>query len=697
MKREHRQLRIILYILLTSIVITVFFPRELKFKYQFNEGKPWKYGLLTAPSNFPIFKSEEVIRQEQDSAAKAVKPYYRMNTDVGREYISMFKEEFSSGKHPKITKEYVGYVVKTLESLYEKGIISVQFFENFRLQQRSEVILLRGNIGQKHYTSDFFTIKSAYEFVLNNTPTSLDKDLLRNCNIDNYIRENVRSDKELTERMKREAIQKVSIANGMVQAGERIVDRGEIIDAETYNMLRSLKIVHEEKMGGRDNYWLMIGGQFIITLLILTSLWFFLNYYRNKLFRNERDVIFLLLNILFMVLITEISIHKNLFNIYIIPYALTPIVIRTFFDSRTAIYTHIIIIAICSLMVPFPQEFLLLQTAVGLVAIFSLRELSHRAQLIRSAFIIFLTYVLVYVCFALFQDSSLSKINWLFILYFGINFILLMFVYLLVYMLERAFGYTSDISLIELSDINTPLLRKLSVTAPGTFQHSLQVSILATEAAAQIKANVQLIRTGALYHDIGKMENPSFFTENQGSLNPHNNLPYDESARIIISHITDGIKIAEKEKLPSAVIDFIRTHHGKGKTKYFYNSFVNENPDKDVNEELFTYPGPNPFSKETGILMMADAVEASSRSLKEYTEEGITNLVNKIIDGILNDGLLRNTPLTFRDIERIKQCFIDKLKIIYHTRIVYPELIKQDEDSSEDKEDLPEGTVSLDQ
>ena len=376
-------------------------------------------------------------------------------------------------------------------------------------------------------------------------------------------------------------------------------------------------------------------------------------------------------------ILTELCVTYALFNVYILPFAIVPIVVRTFFDSRTALFTHLIIVLICSLMVPFPHEFLLLQTIAGMVVTFSLRNLSERSQLIRCAFFIFLSYAICYMSLTLFQEANLNKINWMMMLYFGINFILVMFTYVLVYMLEKTFGYVSDITLVELSNINNPILKKLSETCPGTFQHSLQVSILASEAAAKIGANAQLVRTGALYHDIGKMSNPVFFTENQSSVNPHNQLSFDQSAQIIISHVTEGVKIAEKALLPKAVISFIRTHHGRGKAKYFYNSFKNQYPDKPINDELFTYPGPNHFSKETAVLMMADSVEAASRSLKEHTEESISALVNKIIDGQIADGLLKSAPLTFKDVETIKSVFVDKLKTMFHTRISYPDLKKQ--------------------
>ena len=488
--------------------------------------------------------------------------------------------------------------------------------------------------------------------------------------------ENITYDKTMSEKVREDILNSIPLANGMIQAGERIVDRGEIIDNHTYNVLRSLKIVHETKSGGAQRQGIIMGGQFVLVFGILFCFWLYLWSFRLKILHNRRNALFLVLCVFVSCILTELCVTYGLFNVYILPFAIVPIVVRTFFDSRTALFTHLIIVLICSLMVPFPHEFLLLQVIAGMVVTFSLRDLYERSQLIRCAFFIFMSYALCYISLSIYQEADFKKINWMMMLYFGINFILLMFTYILVYMLEKTFGYVSSITLVELSNINTPILKKLSEISPGTFQHSLQMSILASEAAAAIGANAQLVRTGAMYHDIGKMANPAFFTENQSSINPHSQLSFDQSAKIIINHVNDGVKIAEKAMLPKAIIDFIRTHHGRGKAKYFYNSFKNQYPDREIDEEAFTYPGPNPFSKETAVLMMADSVEAASRSLKEHTEENIRALVDKIIDGQIADGLMRNAPLTFKDVETVKNVFVEKLKIMYHTRISYPDLKK---------------------
>lgn len=676
MNIKHYNIHPAVYFFVAALLMAYFFPREAKFKYQFYEGKPWKYGLLTASTNFPIYKTDNEVKEEQDSVMKKFQPYYRVHSKVETSEIDKLRADYNQKLNQKVNATYMRYIEDMLRQLYDKGIVSPQDLEEMKEKQYTNVNLLQNNVSFSHYVSDFFTVKTAYEFIINNCPAKLKKSLLQSCDINNYLTENVTYDEEMSEKVKRELLQSVPISSGVIQAGERIVDRGEIVDSNTYNVLRSLKIVYESKSGGNQRHNLMLIGQIILVFGIMFCYWLFLWSFRIKILYNRRNTFFLLCCIFVPVLLAEICIRSSLFNIYIIPFAIVPIVVRTFFDSRTALFTHLVTVLICSIIAPFPHEFLILQVIAGMVVTYSLKELSQRSQLMHCALFVFLSYTLSYLGLVLYQDADINKIHWPMILYFGINFVLLMFTYVLVYMLEKTFGYLSPITLVELSNINTGVLKKLSENCPGTFQHSLQVSILASAAASKIGANAQLVRTGAMYHDIGKMSNPIYFTENQNGINPHSSLSFEDSAKVIISHVTEGVKIAEKASLPKEIIDFIRTHHGHGKAKYFYNSYRNKYPDKPVDESIFTYPGPNPFTKETAIVMMADAVEASSRSLKEHTEEGITELVNKIIDGQIADGLFKNAPLTFKDVENIKKVFIEKLKIIYHTRISYPDLKK---------------------
>ncbi|MDL2221757.1 HDIG domain-containing protein [Parabacteroides sp. OttesenSCG-928-N08] len=665
-----------IYFILVAIIIIWLFPREAKFRYQFFEGKPWRYGLLTTSRSFPIYKTDEEVKQERDSLLRNTYPYYRLEQQVESNEIERLRASYTPALKQKVSPAYMQYIEHSLSELYKKGIISPQDMEELNREQHEQVYVFLNNVWQTHYSADFFTERTAYEFIVNNIPRGLDKAVLQLCNIDHFLSVNMAYDAAMTEKVKQDKINSVSLSKGMVQAGERIVDRGEVVDQHTYNVLRSMKIIYESQSGGKQRQGILLGGISVLIAGVILCFWLYLRSFRKIIFNNKRSIIFLLLCILTACVITELFVLFNLPGIYLIPYATIPIVVRVFFDSRTAFSTHLSIILICSLMAPFPHEFIFLQLIVGMVVNFSLKDLSERSHLIRCAFFIFMAYVIGYTCISLYQEADFQKINWVNILYFGINFILLMFSYILVYMLEKAFGYVSSITLVELSNINTPLLKKLSETAPGTFQHSLQVSILAADAASKIGADTQLVRTGALYHDIGKMQNPAFFTENQASVNPHDQLTLEQSAQVIISHVTDGLKIAEKANIPKAITNFIRTHHGCGITKYFYNTYKNKYPDKEVDITKFQYPGPNPFTKETAILMMADSVEAASRSLKEHTEEGIHSLVTKIIDGQMADGLMRSAPLTFRDVEAIKQVFIDKLKTMYHTRISYPDVKK---------------------
>lgn len=664
-----------LYFVVTAAVIAYFFPREGKFRYQFHEGKPWRYGLLTAPSDFPIYKTDDELKAERDSLRSRFKPYFRMDERVAQQALGKLKNDYVE-QHTMSTPIWQ-YLTKKLSTLYTDGIVSAQDMERMTTERHTRVRLIKNSVSTQAEIKRFHSEKSAYELIINEAPESIDRGELRASNFDKYLLPNVTYDAEMSDKALAALMQKVTLSTGIVQAGERIVDRGEVVDGRTYNILRSLKIVHETKSGGNRRDGITLLGQVILILGIMTCCALYFLSFRPELYFRRKNRLFILTCILVPCLLSELSVRYDLLNIYILPFAIIPIVVRTFFDSHTALFTHLVTALICSLVAPFPHEFLLLQIMAGVVFVISLKELSQRSQLLRCAFFISLAYMLGYIGLSLYQDGDFNKIDWRMGLYFGINFVLLMFSYVLIYMMEKAFGYVSPITLVELSNINTPLLKKLSETCAGTFQHSLQVSILASAASTKIGADTQLVRTGALYHDIGKMTNPAFFTENQTKgVNPHRNLPYEQSAQIIISHVTEGIKMAEKAMLPKAIIDFIRTHHGEGKAKYFYNSYCNAHPGEPVDESLFSYPGPNPFTKETAILMMADSVEAASRSLNEYTDETIRALVDKIIDGQIADGLLRNAPLTFRDIDKIKTTFIEKLKTMYHTRISYPDLKK---------------------
>lgn len=665
-----------LVFIIAILLVTYFFPRQGNFKYSFNEGRPWQYGLLTAPFDFPIYKPISQLKAEQDSILLFYEPYFVVDENIQRNALAEFDADVNlKTRLSELPPNYKLFIRNKLIELYEIGIMRSEDYDRILNSQSRALRFKKGNVAESRKVETFYTIRSAYERILNEIPKSMDINLIKAANINEYIRVNVLYDAATSEKAQNEFIQQVDISHGMVQRGQRIIDQGEIVDSETFNILSSLKRVTEERSGGTTrNKWMLL-GQFILITFLFFSFYTYLLYFRPAEFRNRKHVFFMVLQITFFVLLTALSVKLELFNIYIIPYAIVTILIRTFIDSRTALFASLVTIMMSSLMVPYPFEFIIIQVSVTMISIFMLKELSERSQLIKSSFFILLTYVAVYLGLELYQEGNVNGINWVILVYFLINFIFIMFSYSLVYLVERSFGFISGVSLVELSNINKPLLKELSEKAPGTFQHSLQVSNLAMAAAARLGANASLLRTGALYHDIGKMMNPAFFTENQApGMNPHAGLPFEESARIIINHVKDGIKIAQKYNLPQQIIDFIETHHGTSMPKYFYISWRNANPGKEANEADFRYPGPNPFSKETAIMMMADAVEASSRSLPEYTKESICNLVDKIIDSQLAEGYFKSAPITFRDIQTVKDVFAEKLTTIYHSRIAYPEL-----------------------
>ena len=666
------------------LLITYIFPRQGSFKYSFNEGRPWQYGLLTAPFDFPVYKPADQLKAEQDSILEFYEPYFEVNETVYKNALADFDADVNlNDKLAELPPAYKIYIRNKLEEIYENGIMQSEDYDRINALKTQALRIKKGNVAESRKITSFFTIRSAYQKVLNDVPANIDTSVLQAADINDYIRENIIYDGDTSDKAQQEFIQQVDISRGMVQQGQRIIDEGEIVDAQTYNILSSLKHVTEERSGGTTRNSWMVLGQLLLILLMFGSFYMYLLFFRPTEFRNRKHVIFMLLLTVIFLVLTAITVRFDLFSVYIIPYAIVTILIRTFIDSRTALFASLITIMLSSLMVPFPFEFVVIQISVSMVSIFMLKELSERSQLIRSSFFILLTYILVYIGLVMYQEGSMKDTNWIMLIYFLINFIFIMFSYSLVYLVEQSFGFISGVSLVELSNINKPLLKELSEKAPGTFQHSLQVSNLGMAAAAKLGANASLIRTGALYHDIGKMVNPAFFTENQTpGMNPHVGLPFEESARIIINHVKDGVKIAQKQNIPQQIIDFIETHHGTSMPKYFYISWKNANPDKEANEADFRYPGPNPFTKETAIMMMADAVEASSRSLPEYSEESLRNLVDRIIDSQLSEGYFKMAPITFRDIQTVKDVFVDKLKTVYHSRIAYPELLKPEKQTT---------------
>lgn len=661
----------------TVSVIVYFLPNEGKFNYQFDINKPWKYGLLQASFDFPIYKNDIQVQKEQDSILADYQPYFQIDKEAEKNVLSKLREDYNKTlRHSLPGTDYVRYIERTLKALYEDGIIAGNDLKRMEEDSIIAIRLVDKNVATSRFIDQLYTVKEAYEYLLNADTTHYKKKILQQCNLNDYITPNLVYDEEKSEAAQKDLLSNISWANGFVLNGQKIIDRGEIVDEQTYNILESLRKEWEKRSDSAQEKRLTLAGQILYVGIFLFCFMAYLELFRADYYERKGTLTLLFALIVFFPVLSSIMVEQNLSSIYVVPFAMIPIIVRVFLDSRTAFMAHVTIILLCSITLRFPHEFILLQVVAGMVAIYSLRELSQRSQLLRTALVVFISYALLYFAFELIHEDDLTKLNTRMYIYFMINGILLLFAYPLLFLLEKIFGFTSDVTLVELSNINNSLLREMSEVAPGTFQHSLQMANLAAAAANKIGGKSQLVRTGALYHDIGKMVNPAFFTENQSGVNPHKSLSYEQSAQVIISHITDGLKLAEKHNLPKVIKDFISTHHGRGLTKYFYISYKNEHPDEEVDQEKFRYPGPNPFTKEQAVLMMADSVEAASRSLPEYTEESISTLVDKIIDTQVSEGYFKECPITFKDIATVKALFKEKLKTMYHTRISYPELRK---------------------
>ena len=661
----------------TVSVIVYFLPNEGKFNYQFDINKPWKYGLLQASFDFPIYKNDIQVQKEQDSILADYQPYFQIDKEAEKNVLSKLREDYNKTlRHSLPGTDYVRYIERTLKALYEDGIIAGNDLKRMEEDSIIAIRLVDKNVATSRFIDQLYTVKEAYEYLLNADTTHYKKKILQQCNLNDYITPNLVYDEEKSEAAQKDLLSNISWANGFVLNGQKIIDRGEIVDEQTYNILESLRKEWEKRSDSVQERRLTLAGQILYVGIFLFCFMAYLELFRADYYERKGTLTLLFALIVFFPVLSSIMVEQNLSSIYVVPFAMIPIIVRVFLDSRTAFMAHVTIILLCSITLRFPHEFILLQVVAGMVAIYSLRELSQRSQLLRTALVVFISYALLYFAFELIHEDDLTKLNTRMYIYFMINGILLLFAYPLLFLLEKIFGFTSDVTLVELSNINNSLLREMSEVAPGTFQHSLQMANLAAAAANKIGGKSQLVRTGALYHDIGKMVNPAFFTENQSGVNPHKSLSYEQSAQVIISHITDGLKLAEKHNLPKVIKDFISTHHGRGLTKYFYISYKNEHPDEEVDQEKFRYPGPNPFTKEQAVLMMADSVEAASRSLPEYTEESISTLVDKIIDTQVSEGYFKECPITFKDIATVKALFKEKLKTMYHTRISYPELRK---------------------
>ena len=662
-------------IVATVAIIVWLMPRSSHNTFKIEKGKPWIYADLKAPFDFPIYKTDEAVKAERDSLMRQYEPYYVVNNEMVGKQLRQFSKDYSNGI-PGLSDDYLSIISNRLRKLYSQGIMNSSEYARLNKDTSQMIRIVDGKNALSVPITKVHSVVSAYEQIFLDEALSAHRDILQKCNLNDYLMPNLIYDKERSEASLNDLHNSIALASGLVQRGQKIIDRGDIVDTKTYQILQSFEKEMQRRDDGEQKISLTIMGQILYVAILIACFTVYLTLFRKDYFEKMRSTAMLYALIVVFVIIASLMVKHNILHVYILPFAMVPIFIRVFMDSRTAFMAHTMMILICASVLQYPLEFIAVELVAGLVAIFSLRELSSRSQLFWTAVAVTTAAGLTNLGLDWIRNNDLSKINYSEYNYLVINGILLFCSYPLLYLIEKAFGFTSNITLIELSDMNKTLLRKMSEVAPGTFQHSIQVGNLAAEIANKIGGKSQLVRTGALYHDIGKIMNPIYFTENQSGVNPHEKMGAIDSAQMIISHVTEGIKLADKYNLPDVIKDFISTHHGQGKTKYFYVQYKNAHPNDDVDDLLFTYPGPNPFTKEQAILMMADTVEAASRSLPDYTEKSIRELVNKLIDAQVAEGYFKECPITFRDIAYAKTVLIEKLKTIYHTRLSYPELKK---------------------
>lgn len=668
-----------LLVLITVLLIVWALPRNESKQFRYDIGKPWMYGSFIAKFDFPIYKTDETIKEQEDSLLETYQPYYNYDPSVEKKQVSKFLADYQNGI-PGLPHNYVRLIADRLHRLYQAGIMDTPEYNEAYRDSTSQVRLVSGNSAQSISLGCVYSTLSAYEQLFIDEQIAMQRPILQRCNLNNYIEPNLIYDKGRSETERNDLLSSIPPASGMVMSGQKVIDRGDIVDEYTYRVLSSFEREIKRRSATQTQITNTIIGQVIFVTLMVFLFTLYLGLFRRDYFNKPRSIAMLYTLITLFPVVVSLMMRHNFLSVYMLPFAMVPIFVRVFMDSRTAFVCHVTMILICTTAVRYQYEFIIIQLVAGLIAIYSLRELTRRAQVFKTAILVGIGSTLVYLALQLMQDNDFSSMDHDMYYHFVVNAVLLLIAYPMMYIIEKMFGFVSSVTLFELSNTNRGLLRDLSEIAPGTFQHSITVGNLAAEIANKIGANALLVRTGALYHDIGKMKNPVFFTENQAGVNPHDTLSYQESARIIISHVTEGVKLAERENLPTIIRDFIVTHHGTGITKFFYIKYKNEHPEEEVDPAPFTYPGPNPFTREQAILMIADGVEAASRSLPEYTEESISTLVNRMIDQDVTDGYFKECPITFRDLAIAKLVLIERLKAIYHTRISYPEMKKASEE-----------------
>lgn len=668
----------ILFIAVIFLAMTALMPRPSQRVYQYRLGEPWEEEAVISEDSFPVLKTDAMLEHERDSLRRFYSPYFYKDEEVETKQQLALKANFDSLHHAKVPNYYLSHLLEKLAHVYALGIINNEDWERLQDSPSNSIHIYSQRTSGEVTLDEVFTEKVAYEYLMfEEDSTRFKHEMLVKCQLQRFLTPNLQFDKEKSDQQRQEVDDMLLPYMGKpVLVGQKIVDYGQIVDTYTFQALKSLEVIKAQKTQSEEEKWLYLGGQALFSLLIVLLLFFYFHQFRSDYVHSTRSVLLFTTLSLTFLFATYIIVQHQWNCIYAIPYCILPIFVRIFLDSRTAFIAHLFTILACAVCLNDAYDFVLIEVMAGLTAIYYMRQLSQRSELFRATVALTVSALLCRLCLDLIHEriddwASLDMTPYIQLFASGC---LTLIAYLLLIPIERIFGFTSAVTLMEMSNINSPLLRALSEKAPGTFQHSMQVSNLAAEAANAIGAQSQLVRTGALYHDIGKIPQAEFFTENQAAVNPHQNMTSIESATRIISHVEEGLRLAEKYQLPQVLRDFIRTHHGKGMARYFYITLQNQHPGQEIDPRPFTYPGPDPFTAEQAILMMADAVEAASRSLHEYTEESIAELVNRIVDAQLAEGRFKKCPISLRDIDDVKEVFCSKLKIIYHSRIQYPEL-----------------------
>ncbi len=650
-----------------ATMIVYFMPRMTRNHYTYEENRPWAYSLLRAPFDIPVYRDSATVKRMTDSIDNSLVPIFRRDDAQGRQVMARIAAADSIPRHMRSRLE------AALARVYRQGIVDAATAALIARGELTEVKFNENNVNVTRKTSNYLSQRGAYAYIDSLMSGADAHRAFQAAGLSALLLPNIVEDREATRQYRESLIQPVVAGVGLIQKGEKIIGPAEIVTPQLYQVLQTYELMLDKQSSfDRSQRINSYAGKTIFVMLLLGMLYTYMYFYLPGGVRRVKLVLLplLLLVVFFIFTVLVSKVFRS--GIYTVPLAILPIMVAVFYDSRTAFFSYVIEVLLCAVAASYPLEFVSVEMVAGTFVLFSLRDLSRRSQLLRSALVGFVAYVASYVGFELMMAGTLGALSWRLIGYFGINAVLISFAYILIFVVEKLFGLVSTVTLVELSDINNRTIRELSRECPGTFQHSMAVSNLATEAAHRIGANVQLVRAGALYHDIGKIDNPAFFTENQYGVNPHDALTPVQSAGIIVRHITDGLRRAEKAKLPKAVRDLIEQHHGRGRAKYFYTMECRNHPDKEVDPAPFTYPGPNPQTREASVLMMADSVEAASRSLTDHSPEAISNLVNRLIDGQVADGLHNESPLSFRDIKEIKETFISRLRSMYHARVQYP-------------------------